>query len=375
MAKIGIITFNDALNYGAFLQEYALQKFLKKYAIQVDVINYCNSNFEQLYKYANNPFMRKGIKNKLKIIFNMIFRPKTYCARIKKRKKFLHCYGDEIILSKEFEIHKDEIVDSYDYFIAGSDQVWNVKMTCYNLYYLLDFVTDKKKKLSYAASFGRTEFDDVDYELFKKYIGDFNNILVREKSGYELLKNNCGLNSKVVLDPTFLLNEKEWVEFSKKACGKSINKKYILIYIVSLPTHLYKAAIKFAEERKLGIVLLGRNSDLVFDGKRLKASVDVGPYEFMNYIINSEAIFTTSFHGTILSINLKKPFFYELSREKYNNNARLVDIIQMLELQDREITSPQVNDSVISWKCVHHKLNVERNYSKKLLLDSIGIII
>jgi len=370
MKKVGIVTFNDANNYGAFLQEYALQKFLRKNNVNAEVINYQNKEFEQLYKYGNNPFKRKGLVNKLKIVYNMILRPTTYRARLKKNKMFSECCQKEIIYSVSFKDNVDTICNNYDYFIAGSDQVWNVRMTCYDLFYLLNFVQDSNKKLSYAASFGRTEFDEYDFEIFKEYIGKFRKVLVREKSGQKLLEDKCCIDSNVVLDPTFLLNDDDWFQFEQRA-KRRVTSKYILLYIVSHPDNLYKAAIKYAESRNLEIILLGRNSDIVINGKKIKATVDVGPYEFIHYIRNAEAVFTTSFHGTILSINMKKTFFYELSKEKYNNNARLIDVIDMLGITDREIIEPIVNDSVIEWDIVHERLEKEKIISKKLLLESL----
>lgn len=370
--KIGIVTFNDAFNYGAFLQEYALQKYLRINDFQAEVINYQNNKFGQLYRFANNPIRRKGLKNKLKIVYNMVFRPNTYVARLNKNKKFIKCCEQEIVFSERFESYNNQIESYYDYFIAGSDQVWNVRMTNYNFFYLLDFIKDPRKKLSYAASFGRVEFDDNDYEVFKQYIGQFSSVLVREKSGCELLDKKCGISSEVVLDPTFLLKAADWERFAEKSIVDLTTKKFILLYVVSLPTNMYRAAIQYADQRNLDIVLLGRNSDIVIDGKRLKASVDVGPYEFINYLINAEAIFTTSFHGTILSINLRKPFFFELSREKINNNSRLVDIIEMFSLQQREIVSDSVTDEQIPWADVQAKLDEILIQSEKLLLNSIN---
>lgn len=374
MKTFGIVTFNDAFNYGAFLQEYALQKYLRFNNFQAEVISYQNDDFEQLYKYCNNLFKRNGLQNKLRILYNMILRPSVYKARLNKNKKFQQCYEQEIIFSDNFSDCKVDIEEYYDAFIAGSDQVWNVRMTCYNLFYLLDFVKDSKKKLSYAASFGRTEFDEGDYEIFKKYIGDFNSVLVREKSGSDLLIDKCDIASKVVLDPTFLLKADDWKEFAKNSSLKKPLKKYILIYVVSLPTNMYKAAIRYADERNFDIILLGRNSDIVIDGRRLRAFIDVGPYEFIDYVLHAEAVFTTSFHGTILAINMGKRFFFELCREKYNNNARLVDIIEMLGLGQQEITADVVNNQDIPWKKVHEKLNGARLQSEKLLLDSLNNI-
>ena len=44
MKKIGIVTFHQALNYGAKLQAYALQQFLEKNGIENDVIDYTHED-------------------------------------------------------------------------------------------------------------------------------------------------------------------------------------------------------------------------------------------------------------------------------------------------------------------------------------------
>lgn len=370
MKKIGIVTFNDANNYGAFLQEYALFKYIKKNKYEVEVINYENKEFSQLYKYSNNIIKRRGIVNKLKILYNILLRPRTYSARIKKNRMFKECIKREITLSSNFNetIFNEE---DYDCFISGSDQVWNVRMTGYNYYYFLNFVNDNKKKKSYAASFGRTEFNDNDYEIFKDKLSTFDKILVREKSGAELLAR-CEINSEVVLDPTFLLDSNEWKEFSKNSDFNEMKKGYILLYVVSEPTNMYRAALKYAKEKNLDIILLGRNSDIVIDGVRIKAKIDVGPYEFISYLLNADAVFTTSFHGAILSINNNVNFYYELSKAKINNNARIIDIIKLFNLNEREIKSENVENKVIDWSYINKVLEVERNKSQSMLLSMIN---
>ena len=53
--KAGIVTFNDAYNYDAFLQQYALQKALASLGVQADIIREVNDNTLQQYYYAGNP--------------------------------------------------------------------------------------------------------------------------------------------------------------------------------------------------------------------------------------------------------------------------------------------------------------------------------
>ena len=48
--RIGIITFHRAINYGAVLQTYALQKFLNVSNYDAEVIDYRCEHMENFYK-------------------------------------------------------------------------------------------------------------------------------------------------------------------------------------------------------------------------------------------------------------------------------------------------------------------------------------
>lgn len=374
MKKIGIVTFNDAYNYGAFLQEYALQLFLKTNGVDAKVIKYSNQDFKNKYVNYCNVLKANGIKNKIKALYNAIFKYANTKARKLQIKNFELCIENEICYSIEFK--KDNIKainDSFDYFIAGSDQVWNLNIIKNNYFYMLDFVYNDNKKISYAASFGTTNFLEEQLVIFKEKLSRFNTLLVREEEGKSLLYK-IGLDSDVVLDPTFLIDKKKWKEFCLKANQNFIcQKKYIFIYIVAKQTYLLDAAFKYANELGLEVICISHmNRNIVWNGKKIKCIVGAGPYEFINYLINAECIFTTSFHGLVLSINVNKPFYYELSKEKNNNNSRLENISRFLELSCREIKSSVVLKNNINWDNVNEKLMKLKIKSKELLMTSIG---
>ena len=148
---VGIVTFNDAYNYGAFLQEYALQTYLIKSGYRTEVINYENPFFSQQYLYSTNVVRKKGIKNKLKIIYNFIFRHQLFLDRKAQKNNFMRAIEKEIKLSPPFSYsNKKWFNDTYDCFIAGSDQIWNVLVTNHDKFYFLDFVDNQTKKKTYA---------------------------------------------------------------------------------------------------------------------------------------------------------------------------------------------------------------------------------
>ncbi|SEG19714.1 Polysaccharide pyruvyl transferase [Butyrivibrio sp. Su6] len=370
MNNIAIVTFNDANNYGAFLQEYALFNYLKKNNCNVNVVNYENEEFLQQYKYANNLLKRKGILNKLKILYDIIFRTDIYKKKIQREHLFEQCKLKEISLTEKVTSGND-LRQSFDYYIAGSDQVWNVNITDHNLFYFLDFVNDNKKKVSYAASFGNNDFSDDDYQIFKKYISCFKKVLVREESGKKMLAEKCGIESDVVLDPTFLLNVNEWYSFSDKSCIDYSLKKYVLVYLVFRSNDIIDAAYEYAKDHQCELILIGCKSVVKRNGFVIKAMNNIGPYEFVHLIRYARAVFSTSFHGTALAINMRVPFFYEIPDE--GRRLRLSDLMVKLNVGNRDISRGNI-DGDINWDDVSRCLDKNRQISERLLLDSVGIL-
>lgn len=151
MKKVGILTFQQAVNYGAVLQMYALQKIVSELGYDVEIINYDSPKIAEGY----NPFH-----------YQNIWKPKAFLSdvlncfsRIERNQKFNAFIQENMKLSSL--ISKDklvEIADYYDYYIVGSDQVWNPDITGDDSTYFFDFVIRNEKKLSYAASFGVSQW-------------------------------------------------------------------------------------------------------------------------------------------------------------------------------------------------------------------------
>lgn len=65
MKKIGILTFHDGPNHGAFLQAFALMKFIEKQGYDVEVINYKNKQhiwFEEVKPLFDIGMIRRPIR-------------------------------------------------------------------------------------------------------------------------------------------------------------------------------------------------------------------------------------------------------------------------------------------------------------------------
>ena len=76
--------------------------------------------------------------------------------------------------------------------------------------YLLDFVPDNIRKISYASSIGVEQLPETLKGKYKKYLKRFDSISVRESKAADVIEKLVNKPVDVVLDPTFLLDGISW---------------------------------------------------------------------------------------------------------------------------------------------------------------------
>ena len=217
--KTGVITFHRAINYGAALQTYALQKVLSDKNIDAEVIDYRCDYMENFYKTI--AFKGKSFKQGVRGVLN-------FYDNSKKKKNFREFLENNVNISKQV-YDKSNIKDAnkvYDKFITGSDQVFNFACSKFDKNYFLDFVDDASKKYSYAASFGMKEVPEEYKDEYKRMLSSFNELSIRETAGQKIVKDLVGKDTELSVDPVFLLNGTEWDRIAEKPK----EEKYILIY-------------------------------------------------------------------------------------------------------------------------------------------------
>ena len=76
-------------------------------------------------------------------------------SNIKKQKRFEQFWKNHFKLSRHYPT-KESIISNppqYDIYCTGSDQVWNPNFTKSDTTFLLSFVDNNKRKISYSSSF------------------------------------------------------------------------------------------------------------------------------------------------------------------------------------------------------------------------------
>lgn len=359
--KIGILTFHNAMNYGAILQCYALQQYLKsEFKCEVYIVDYTPRYFNKVFFDPCKPLEADGFKNKIKAIAKLIIK---HDEMVKASQK-IH-YLQEFITKKLNcrSTRYDDLDTFYDTIVVGSDQIWNLELLDNDVTYLLPNIM-KCKKVSYAASFKIQDVDSFALQQYRKLLPSFDSLSVRESNLVDYLHEKVGVNSTCVLDPTLLVNNEFWEREEKNS--RVLKDEYIVIYHVNKPDKLIDTAFEYAAERNLKVISLNKLTGYKDYLDCSNASIEV----FLNLFRYAECVFTTSFHGMVFSIVYKKDFYFEVPEGSYNNNARLTDLANKTGLISRNI-SFGIDKTPINWALVEHNIINNRQISRKYIEDAL----
>lgn len=375
MKKIATITFHGAHNYGSNLQAYALQEYIKRMfesnnePIEYSILNLRTKTQLGLYSIfkPNN-----NVKN---IIKNIILLPYLKQLRI-KFKKFEEFINNNLEItsinySTEAELENSNL--KYDYYISGSDQLWNVRATDFNWANLLGF-SKNAKKISYSASFGPLDinWDLYDKERFSKLLDQYDSISVREVGSYNQVKTLTNKESEIHVDPTLLLSVDEW----EKLIGddRQVKQRYIFFY--SLETSREDIKLVKAISKKLGLpVVITKYANKNDYFNSFIKRYDSGPIDYLNLIKNADLVISASFHGMVFPIIFNVPF-YAINGLADN---RIGNLLNSTKLQDRSISNTDWEIKVkeafnIDFNYSNQVIEKERNRSRRYLEEALEII-
>ena len=367
--RASIITFQESSNNGALLQAYALQTVLTDLTGEkCDIINYHSAHKAKDYKNHN--------KKEILVYLNRLLSKRIRNTMDKKAAVFKDTFLN--ITGKVYYCLDDlkELNSEYDNFVCGSDQVWNPNNTGGDEAFLLSFVADDSKLISYAPSIALSKIPDEFKEIYKRNILRFTHLSVREKSGKNIIKDLTNKDAKVVLDPTLLLDSHRW-----NTILQSIETKepYIFVYCITHRPQLIEYAKKLRKHTGLPIVMaIHTVRDVYICRKNGFRGMIVSPQEFVGAIANAEHVITNSFHATVFSVNyqVNMSIFGNKGRMKDANN-RMKDILTQLHLGDRFIDDSSeyniLTDDVQNFDEVIASLHTMRKESMDFLGSALSL--
>lgn len=354
--KIGVLTLQSATNEGAVLQAYALQRTLQQMGHNVEFINFAKPVYLGYKRYIS--------KNPIEIYCRIIdvLNWKKYIKRGDFHKVLniaTHRY------STYEEIKSDPPL--YDYYIVGSDQVWNFRDTV-NPVYSLIWVPIGKPKISYAASMGQCEVSNAVFGELRNALSSFHAISVREDNGRRFLQDLLGDDKDVALtlDPT-LLHDCSSYEIIEDEI--TLPDRYVCSYSLQRSSRLFEDTLKIVKNYYSCCLLNLRNPHAcarTFKGKNITCT----PYEWLFAIHHSECVVCNSFHAVAFSLIYHRNF---VSMGKHNQ--RVLSLLSQFGLEYRCIESkeevlPVLNRS-IEWNEIDKKLSILRRHSLEFLHNNI----
>lgn len=366
--RIGKITLDGYFNYGNLLQNYALQQVLLRYATKVDTLWHTEDNF------LPQTYWQWTWKQPVKYLINWKnFRTDFFSGLIgyeMVRQGKLKDWADRYIYFRKDVKELSKVIDEYDYFVTGSDQVWNpyFNNNAYLQENLLMFAPSQKR-ISYAASISAPTIPDNQIAIYKEGFAGMRGLSLREQAGANLVKAISGRDAEVHVDPTLLLTPQEWDEVSCVPAWYS-GEKYILTYFLgNRPDSIIQS---IAKETGLAVVNL-------LDEKVYEHYV-TGVDEFLWAVKHASLIYTDSFHGTVFSILYRTPFVVcdrlgNIITEKMG--SRIDNLLNLFGLGSRRGTNengyiiPSPMDSP-NWSNVDKVLEKERKRSAEYFERVLG---
>lgn len=392
MKKLAILTL-VINNYGTKLQSYALCKAIKSLnLVEPEVVNLQGAWHGSTVKISRKKqFIDVLITYKLKSFKKIYdFLRWTYQFKIirknadtfkgtdaKKEELFLK-FDSEIPYSKESYTLEDVRygkLSNYEMFLVGSDQVWNApRVGCLDVY-MCDFLHQKRSALSYAASFAIDSIPENLLADYTKYIQNMKTLLVREARGVELCKQAGRDDAKHVVDPTLLLEGKDYEELTSKPTDLVGDEDYILVYSLTSSMKIYEEAAKLAKRNNCKMVMLKRVPcpPLATSFKNAIDLLEVGPAEFISLIKYAKCIVTGSYHALMFSILMHSNFYIYMD-DASAENSRLLSSLSMFGLEKQlyyETSSLPKFLPHVNYDVVEPILKAKREESMALLRESI----
>lgn len=329
---VGILSMQRVINYGSFLQAYALKQLLLQ------------NGANEVYFIDINPGkplpgfeMKNGILNRLKRILYLLISRKLFV----KIKDITFYYKIRKNIKRNYpmlELDKKQPKE-FDMVVIGSDEVFNCcQKTAWG--YTLQLYGDingARNVISYAGSFGRTTYEQLLKYGIEGKIGEVMNTLskisVRDFNSYDIVEKITGLKPEIHLDPVLVYGYQNEIE------NKSIHyqEHYMIVYSYQgriNDTKEIGEIVSFAKLKGLKLISIYCRYDWCDE-----AIIPDTPFDVLAWYKGAEYVVTDTFHGTIFSIITRRRFCTLL---RDTNGEKIGALLRQLSLEDRVVVEENI---------------------------------
>lgn len=372
MGSVGIITITDRTgNFGNRLQNFALQQVLATFGYDATTI-------------PNTPRLGDGspIGSKIAVVRKDGLRAFVHKARRLTKpasppppqhplviERLAGNSNFSAIHTHVWPRHYSKIEDirefarSFDYFITGSDQVWNPRFRLLNH---VDFLTfaDERQRIAYAASIGLNDLLPHEKRRYRRYLRGIPSISVREARAAEIVHDLTGRHVPVVLDPTMLLPAETWRSHAD-ALDHLTPGEYIAKFYLGQEAPSDKELIA-ERARKAGLRVVDLNDT------NSPENYLTSPLEFLGAIRNAKFVVTDSYHAAVFSTIFRIPHAIKgrgLMNSRFDNLEKVTGT-HATEWQTQASLDVTLD---VDWEAVGVRLSDHRRGSLSFLAHALGV--
>jgi hypothetical protein len=327
--KVGILTMHRVINYGSFMQAYALKRVIESLGHQCDFRDFRAGE----PRHKGVKVAVPGVLDKLGKIPRLVTAPGQTLRRRAFRRELAECYEREcwprlgVSAEMNYDLGGDAIV-------IGSDEVFN-----YTQNHTIGYVPclfgkgiSAPKIITYAASAGYATWNDVEADGMVTELAEglrgMSHISVRDQNTFDIVSRCIGVPPTMVIDPTLIYDFTGEVPKGKNA------PPYILVYAYEgrMESEREIEAVRgFAERHKLRVVSAGAFHAWCDD------NVAVDPFTLLAMFRDAAYVVTDTFHGSIFAMKFERQFA-TLVREQNtwgSNSNKVGYLLNQFGLQSR----------------------------------------
>ncbi|MCC8162624.1 MAG: polysaccharide pyruvyl transferase family protein [Lachnospiraceae bacterium] len=297
--KIAVVTVYDGLNYGSYLQAFAMQSCLEALGHEVVFVQRMTEEENLALFTTNRP---QEACDPLRRLWRFIRKKTVLRKQIEKENQY---YRQQFPLYRKawerFALVSPEQLDGVDCIVCGSDEIWNPANPNIDVpfYTCADFGHDIPK-VAVSVSIGNAQTTDfADCPEAVSALREFSAILVRDRRSQEIIGDLTGCAAKITCDPTLLVDREL---FRNAAEIPAIEGAYMLVYTYGLTEEESRIIRHFAREHQYRIV------SACMDIPVADQVVSASPLAFAGLVSGAACCVTTTFHGTIFSLLFAKRF-------------------------------------------------------------------
>ena len=299
--KIANLTLDGYFNYGNVLQRYAVCNLLMGLGAEVESLWFSPQAGFLPYLQSHYPWMKDSWDWKTWVKLGINWKGATHkmfsgenaweAARNAVIKSFVDRY-----IPMRYDVDFSKVADEYDYFVTGSDQVWNPYFA--DLEKLFIKFAPGEKRIAYAASISCPEIPQDKLQAFIDGVNGMKEISVREQAGADLIQQLTGRRVQVVADPTMLVTAEDWRSIARKPSWLKGDEQLLVTYFLGKRPDSVIESIA----RENGLQIVNMLDERVFE------HYAIAPEEWLWLIDHARFMYTDSFHGTVFSILFRTPF-------------------------------------------------------------------